>query len=300
MHVAITGATGLIGTPLVAHLRSSGHTVTRIVRKSAAAGDRQWDPTAASLDPSLFAGVDAVIHLAGAGIGDHRWTDQYKSEIRSSRVHSTDLIARALASSADGPKVLLSGSAIGIYGDRGDEALDETSVLGTGFLADVCREWEHATAPAEQSGVRVAHVRTGIVLTPAGGALKKLLPLFRLGLGGRFGNGKQWQSWISIDDEVAAITSLLTLDTVGAVNLTAPNPVTNAEFTRVLGKVLKRPALFPVPAIGPRLVVGRELADNLLFQGQRVQPAALQGAGYRFVHPDLESALTDLLSPVRR
>ncbi len=294
MRVAITGATGLIGTPLVGALRQHGHTVTRLVRKAATSGDRQWDPTAASLDPSLLSGIDTVIHLAGAGIGDHRWTDEYKALIRSSRVQSTNLLARAMAA-ADGPKVLLSGSAIGIYGDRSDEQLDETSELGSGFLADVCREWEGATAPAESAGVRVVHLRTGIVLTPAGGALKKLLPLFRLGLGGRFGNGRQWQSWISIDDEVAAIESMLTSSVSGAVNLTAPNPVTNSEFSRVLGKVLKRPALFPVPPLAPRLAVGRELADNLLFQGQRVLPKALEADGYHFQHPTLQSALTHLL-----
>ena len=295
MHVAITGATGLIGTPLVARLRADGHTVTRIVRKAAEHGDRVWDPTASALDPSLVDGIDSVVHLAGAGIGDHRWTPAYKDLIRTSRTHSTELLSKAIAQSSSGPKVLLSGSAIGIYGDRGDEALDESSSLGHGYLADVCRDWEHATVAAESAGVRVAHLRTGIVLTPAGGALKKLLPLFRLGLGGRFGNGRQWQSWISIDDEVSAISSLLTSDVRGAVNLTAPNPVTNTEFTRVLGRVLQRPALFPVPAFGPRLVVGRELADNLLFTGQRVAPMALTNSGFHFQHATLEPALRHLL-----
>lgn len=295
MHVAITGATGLIGTPLVARLRADGHTVTRIVRKAAEQGDRVWDPTASALDPSLVDGIDSVVHLAGAGIGDHRWTPAYKDLIRTSRTHSTELLSKAIAQASSGPKVLLSGSAIGVYGDRGDEELDESSSLGQGYLADVCRDWEHATVAAESAGVRVAHLRTGIVLTPAGGALKKLLPLFRLGLGGRFGNGRQWQSWISIDDEVSAISSLLTSDVRGAVNLTAPNPVTNTEFTRVLGRVLQRPALFPVPAFGPRLVVGRELADNLLFNGQRVLPTALVNSGFRFQHSSLEEALRHLL-----
>jgi len=295
MHVAITGATGLIGTPLVQSLRSQGHTVTRLVRSAPKPGDRQWDPTADSLDRSLLEGVDAVVHLAGAGIGDRRWTPAYKAEIRSSRVHSTQLLADAMASMSDGPKVFLSGSAIGIYGNRGDEMLDESSSVGTGFLAEVCVEWEGATAPAARAGVRVAHLRTGIVLTPEGGALKKLLGLFRLGLGGRFGSGRQWQSWISIDDEVAAIVWLLGANLEGAVNLTAPNPVTNAEFTQVLARTIKRPAFFPVPSFGPRLLVGRELADNLLFHGQRVLPNALNNGGYTFAHPSLEVALRALL-----
>jgi hypothetical protein len=297
MLIIVTGASGLIGTPLVSHLESNGHTVRRLVRTSPTGDDRRWDPSAGTLDPADLAGADAVIHLAGAGIGDHRWTPAYKSLIRSSRVAGTELIARTMASMTDGPKVLLSGSAIGIYGNRGDEVLDETSPLGSGFLADVCRDWEAATAPAEAAGIRVAHLRTGIVLTPAGGALKKLLPLFRLGAGGRFGSGRQFQSWISLDDEIGAMVALLTSDVSGPVNLTAPNPVTNRDFTAVLAKVLHRPALFPVPSFGPGLVVGRELADNLLFHSQRVQPRVLEAAGYRFTHPTLDAALTSLLTP---
>lgn len=296
MHVAITGATGLIGTPLVSALTGAGHQVTRLVRSAPTSGDRTWNPAAGTLDPAALEGVDAVVHLAGAGIGDRRWTNEYKTLIRSSRVASTELLANTMASMQDGPKVLLSGSAIGIYGNRGDEVLDETSTLGSGFLADVCKEWEAATKPAEQAGVRVAHLRTGIVLTPKGGALKKLLPLFRFGLGGRFGNGRQWQSWISIDDEVAAIIDLLGSSVSGAVNLTAPHPVTNAEFSATLARVLKRPALFPVPAFGPGIVVGKELADNLLFHSQRVVPSTLTASGYQFRHAHLEDALRHLLT----
>lgn len=299
MQIAITGATGLIGSALVDSLRKDGHAVIRLVRKNPAAGDRLWDPTGSALPTSALEGVDAVVHLAGAGIGDRRWTESYKSLIRSSRVDGTSVLARAmaeLAAAGTGPNVLLSGSAIGVYGNRGDEVLDESSTIGTGFLADVCREWEAATAPAEQAGVRVAHLRTGIVLTPKGGALKKLLPLFRLGVGGRFGNGRQWQSWISLDDEIGSIQHLLTADVEGPVNLTAPNPVTNAEFTKELARVLHRPALFPVPSFGPGLVVGKELADNLLFHSQRVLPTVLEKISYEFRHQHLGAAFTSLLS----
>jgi uncharacterized protein (TIGR01777 family) len=229
MRIAIAGSSGLIGTALRRRLAAGGHDVIRLVRGDAAPGAISWDPAARRLDPAVLAGVDAVVNLSGAGIGDHRWTDEYKRQIRQSRVDATTTLAEALAASDGGPRVLLSGSAIGGYGDRGDEELDETSPLGTGFLADVVRDWEAATAAAE-AGVRVVHLRTGIVLSPEGGALKNQLPLFKFGLGGRFGNGRQWQSWISIDDEVAAIEHLLTSDVRGPVNLTAPAPVTNREF----------------------------------------------------------------------
>lgn len=272
--------------------------MVRLVRSAPQGDDRLWDPTADDLDPSVLEGTDAVVHLAGAGIGDRRWTSEYKSLVRTSRVQSTALLSRAIAVTAasGGPSVFLSGSAIGIYGDRGDEVLDESSATGAGFLADVCREWEAATAPAADAGVRVAHLRTGIVLTPRGGALKKLLPLFRLGLGGRFGNGRQWQSWISLDDEIGAISHLLTHDVHGPVNLTSPNPMTNADFTKTLAHALHRPALFPVPAFGPALVVGRELADNLLFHSQRVAPTVLEDSQFDFRHRTLDTALTSLLA----
>lgn len=247
------------------------------------------------MNPADLSGVDAVVHLAGAGIGDRRWTDSYKQEIRESRVRSTNLLSETIAAATDGPRILLSGSAIGFYGSRGDEVLDETAAAGTGFLAEVCIDWETSTAMAAAAGVRVALLRTGIVLSRDGGALKKQLPIFKLGLGGRFGSGSQWQSWISIDDEVAAIMFLLDHDIAGPVNLTAPAPVTNAEFTTTLASVLRRPAILPIPSFGPKLLLGSELATNLLFDGQRVVPKVLQDAGYRFEHPDLETALRALL-----
>lgn len=295
MDVGITGSSGLIGTALQTALRASGHRAVPIVRRVAAPGQISWDPAAGTIDTAALEGIDAVVHLAGAGIGDHRWTDDYKREVLDSRVKGTTTLATALASAATKPAVLVSGSAIGWYGDRGSEELTEASDPGTGFLADVCRRWEESTQAAEAAGIRTVHVRTGIVLSPAGGALRKQLPLFRFGLGGKFGKGDQWQSWISIDDEVGAILHLLGADVRGAVNLTAPNPVTNAEFTKVLGSVLKRPTLLPIPKLGPSLVLGGELAENLLYTGQRVLPARLLESGYRFVHPTLETALRQLL-----
>ena len=295
--VAVSGSSGLIGSALLERLRQDGHTVVPMVRRPAKDGEIHYDPRNGVLDPESLVGVDAVVHLAGAGIGDRRWTDRYRREILESRTLSTSLIAEAMASVANrgGPRVLLSGSAIGFYGATGDEELNERSTAGDGFLADVCRAWEAATSPAEDAGVRVVHLRTGIVLSPRGGALKKLLPLFRFGLGGRMGSGRQWQSWISLDDEVGAIVFLLTADISGAVNLTAPAPVTNAEFTKVLASTLSRPALVPVPSFGPKLLLGGELADALLFTGQRVLPERLTDAGYSFEHPTLSEALGTLL-----
>lgn len=296
MKIVISGASGLIGTQLVATLKSSGHEVVQLVRRSAAAGQIMWDPKSGKLDPASLEGCDAVIHLSGAGIGDKRWSDAYRKEILDSRTATTSLLANTIASLQRKPSVFLSGSAIGIYGARGDEQLTETSEHGTGFLADVCEQWEAAAKPAIDAGVRTVFLRTGIVLSPKGGALKKLLPLFRLGVGGKFGNGKQWQSWISMDDEVASIIHLLTANVSGAVNLTAPQPVTNAEFTKVLARVVKRPAIVPVPTFAPKILLGGELADALLFTGQRVMPQALTASGYVFKHSTLESALRSLLT----
>lgn len=295
MRIVVTGSTGLIGTALVAALQAGGHHTVRLVRRAPAAGEARWDPLAGTIDREAMEGCDAVVHLAGAGIGDHRWTDDYRRELRESRTLSTELLATTIAGLERPPAVLLSGSAIGVYGDRGSEELTEASAPGTGFLADLCLAWEAATAPASDAGVRVAHLRTGIVLSPRGGALKKLLPLFRIGAGGRFGHGRQYQSWISIDDEVAAIIHLLTADVAGPVNLTAPAPVDNREFTRVLAGVLRRPAVVPVPAFAPRLLLGRDLADALLFTGQRVLPTVLPGSGFAFRHQTLESALRGVL-----
>ena len=296
MKIVISGASGLIGTQLVTTLKSSGHEVVQLVRRSAADGQIMWDPKSGKLDPASLEGCDAVIHLSGAGIGDKRWSDAYRKEILDSRTATTSLLANTIASLQRKPSVFLSGSAIGIYGARGDEQLTETSEHGTGFLADVCEQWEAAAKPAIDAGVRTVFLRTGIVLSPKGGALKKLLPLFRLGVGGKFGNGKQWQSWISMDDEVASIIHLLTANVSGAVNLTAPQPVTNAEFTKVLARVVKRPAIVPVPTFAPKILLGGELADALLFTGQRVMPQALTASGYVFKHSTLESALRSLLT----
>ena len=298
MRVVISGATGLIGTALTDHLRAEGHQVVRLVRGRPGANDVQWDPAAGVLPDDALDGAQAVINLAGAGIGDHRWTDEYRATLRDSRLRSTTLLAERMAergTAGDNPGVLISASAIGYYGARGDEELDEASAGGDDFLATLCRDWEGATAPAAGAGARVAFLRTGIVLTPKGGALKKMLPLFKFGLGGRFGSGRQWQSWITLADEVAAITHLLTADVEGPVNLTAPSPVTNREFTEVLGSVLHRPTFMTVPRFGPKLLLGGELADALLFTGQRVLPRVLQDGGFQFQHPTLEVGLRAVL-----
>lgn len=296
VRITIAGATGLIGTALVERLRANGHQVVRLVRTTPSdAGDVRWDPSNGTLPSAAIDGVDAVVNLAGAGIGDHRWTDDYRRQLVDSRLRTTELLAGAIATAERRPPVFLSGSAVGWYGDRGDEQLDETSAPGSGFLADLCVRWEAATEAASAAGTRVAHLRTGIVLSAAGGALRKQLPLFKVGLGGTFGSGRQWQSWIDIDDHVAAVEHLLTADVSGAVNLTAPNPVTNATFADVLGSVLRRPTFVPIPSFGPRLLLGRELADALLFTGQRVLPARLEASGFEFAHPDLAGALRHLL-----
>jgi uncharacterized protein (TIGR01777 family) len=294
--IAITGASGLIGTALSAHLSAKGDRVLAFTRRGDSTDSTiAWDPAAGRIDAQRLRGVDVVVHLAGAGIGDKRWSDDYKREILESRTKSTSLLASAMADLSDGPKVLLSGSAIGYYGASLDTEFDERSPHGDGFLADVCAQWENSAAPAIAAGIRTAFLRTGIVLSPRGGALKKLLPLFKIGAGGRMGSGRQWQSWISIDDEVAAIDHLSTIDVSGPVDLTAPTPVTQAEFTRILAKVLKRPAFVPVPSFGPKILLGGELADALLFTGQKVMPRALEASGYSFIHRDLESALRHLL-----
>ncbi len=293
MDIAVTGATGFIGTALVDALRADGHRVATLVRRAPAAGQDavRWDPAAGTIDAASLEGIDAVVHLAGEPIGARRWNDEVKRRILDSRVQGTDLLARTLADLDRPPAVLLSGSAIGIYGERGDEVLTERSPAGTGFLADVVTAWEAATAPAAAAGIRVAHLRTGIVLAPGGGALAKVLPLFRFGLGGRLGPGTQWWSWISLTDEVRAIRFLLDADVAGPVDLTAPQPVTNAAFTKDLGSVLGRPTVLPVPKFGPSLLLGSELATELLFTSQQVLPAVLEDAGFAFEH----AALTDAL-----
>jgi uncharacterized protein len=297
VRVAVTGSSGLIGTPLVARLRAEGHDVIRVVRRPVAEGEAalRWDPVAGTIDAAALAGVDAVVNLAGAGIGDHRWTDERKRELVESRTRGTELLASTLAAAEPKPSVLVSGSAVGYYGERGDEVLTEASGPGDDLLARLCVEWEASTGPASDAGIRVATIRTGIVLTAAGGALAKLLPLFKLGLGGKMGSGRQWWSWITLRDEVDAIVWLLAHDLAGPVNLTAPEPATNAELTKALGAQLHRPTFLAVPKFGPGLVVGRELAQALLFTSQCVQPAALTAAGFGFSDPELPAALATIL-----
>jgi uncharacterized protein (TIGR01777 family) len=296
VRIAITGSSGMIGTALRTRLAAEGHAVVRVVRGEAKPGSISWDPTGGRLDPNDLEGLDAVVNLAGAGIGDHRWTAKYRRTVIDSRRLGTALLAEALAATSAPPAVLVSGSAIGFYGDRGDEVLTEASPPGTGFLAEVAQAWEDATAAAEAAGIRVAHLRTGIVLDRKQGALAKLLPLFRFGVGGRMGSGRQWMSWITLADEVEAICFLLTHDVRGPVAAVAPNPVTNADLAKALGRALHRPALVPVPAFGPRLVLGRDMADQLLFASQRVHPAVLEDAGFAFHHPKLDGALTATLA----
>ncbi len=297
--VAITGATGLITRSLIPFLTTGGHTVRRIVRGRAGPGDISWDPAAGRLEPAALEGVDAVIHLAGESIAGARWSEEQRRRIRESRSQGTTLLAEALARLSRPPRVLISASAVGIYGDRGDELLTEETHLRTGpdsmFVEQVGHLWEASTAPAERAGIRVVRARIGIVLSPAGGALKQMLPPFRLGVGGRMGNGRQYMSWIGIDDVVGALHhAMLTESLRGPVNLTAPAPVTNAVFSAVLGEVLNRPALFSVPAAALRLALG-ELADELLLASTRVLPRRLQESGYPFRHPDLQGALRHVL-----
>ncbi len=297
MDIAVTGSTGLIGTELVAALQGDGHRVLRLVRPDstdAGSDTAAWDPARGTIDAAALEGIDAVVHLAGVGIADSRWTEQQRQRILGSRTSGTTLLASTLASLQQPPSVLLSGSAIGYYGDHGDQVIDESTGAGDDFPARVCVQWEACAQPAIDSDIRVVFLRTGIVQSTKGGALAKQLPFFKLGLGGKVGSGRQWISWISIDDEVAAIRFLLEHDVSGPVNLVAPEPVTNSEYTKTLGSVLHRPTTI-LPITGPRLLYGRELADSLLLTSQRVAPAALQQAGFEFSQPTLRGALEDLL-----
>jgi uncharacterized protein (TIGR01777 family) len=297
--VAVTGASGLIGSALVRWLEADGHRVTRLVRRAAGPGEISWDPENGRLESGQLEGLDAVIHLAGENVGA-RWTAARKRRIKSSRTRGTRLIAEAIARARRRPGMLVSASAMGIYGSRGDEVLTENSPVGDpalDFFAEVGREWEAAAEPARASGVRVIHPRFGLVLSPEGGALKKMLLPFRLGLGGRLGSGTQWMSWISIDDVVGAILHVLQTESFsGAVNLVAPEPVRNRDFTLILGRVLSRPTPFTVPAAALRLALG-EMATSTLLASARVLPKRLLAAGYRFEHPDLETALRHVLQP---
>jgi hypothetical protein len=295
MDIAVTGSSGLVGSTLVPFLATGGHRVARLVRRSPGAGDILWDPAKGVTDFSRLEGVDAVIHLAGENIAAGRWTPERKDEIRRSRVEGTRRLCESLAKLSRRPKVLVSASAIGYYGDRGSEILTEDGAAGKGFLARLCQEWEAATEPASRAGIRVVHLRFGMILSTAGGALKKMLLPFKLGVGGRMGSGAQYVSWIAIDDTIGAIHHAVCTESLkGAVNGVAPAPVTNAEFTRVLARVLSRPALLPLPAFAARLAFG-EMADALLLASARVMPARLQASGYRFQYPELEGALWHLL-----
>jgi uncharacterized protein (TIGR01777 family) len=296
MKIAVTGSRGLIGSALVPHLRASGHDVVRIVRERATGTDISWDPGERTIEADKLEDVDAVVHLAGAGVGDHRWSAAYKQAILSSRVDGTTTLAETLARVQRPPVVMVSASAVGYYGSRGDEVLTERSESGTGFLADVCRRWEAATAAAADAGIRVVHLRTGVVLSAAGGALKKQLPPFRLGLGARLGSGKQWFSWITRRDAVAAISHLLDDEGAsGPFNLAAPEPVPNVVFTHALGSALRRPALLAVPSIVLRVAVGDEMTSEFLVASQRAMPERLLSSGFVFADPALAAALVTAL-----
>ena len=288
--IAITGASGLIGTALVGHLKSEGHTVQRFVRRPVVAPDEiQWDPKTGYVDIEALRGVDAVIHLAGVGVGDKRWIKKYKAEILNSRLLGTTAIARAVSEVK--PQVFISASAIGWYGESGNRAVVESDRVGDDFLAAVCREWEAAADLAQ--GVRTVKIRTGLVLDPTGGALGKMLPLFRLGLGGKLGNGKQWWSWITLHDVIRAISFLLESKIEGPVNLTSPNPVTNQEFTSALARAMHRPALFPAPAIGLKIALGGFSSEIL--GSKKVMPQELTNAGFTWDYPHITNALTALI-----
>jgi uncharacterized protein (TIGR01777 family) len=311
MNVLVSGAHGLIGSALTAALRAEGHRVIPLIRgpveplrledRPAGTEGVGWDPTTASIDlPALEAigPVDAAVNLAGAGIGDRRWTGSRRRLIVSSRQQATLLLAQTLAAMSPRPAVLVSASAVGYYGDGGRRTLPESAPSGSGFLPEVCRSWEAATAPAADAGVRVVLVRSGIVLSASGGMLARLLPLFRLGLGGRLGDGRQYMSWITLRDEVSVLRSALGDQRLsGPLNAVAPTPVTNAEFTAALGRALHRPTLLGVPKVALRCAFGRELADELLLAGQRAEPALLESVGQPFADPTIDAALASVLQP---
>jgi len=288
--IAITGASGLIGSSLVGHLKSEGHTVQRLVRRKSAAPDEiSWDPAAGTVDLAALEGVNAVIHLAGAGVGDHRWTSKYRAEILNSRLLGTTTIANAVAQVK--PQVFISASAIGFYGETGNRAVTETDRSGDDFLSAVCREWE--TAADLAGDIRTVKIRTGLVLDPTGGALGKMLPLFRFGLGGKLGSGNQWWSWITLHDQIRAICHLLESKVSGPVNLTSPNPVTNQEFTSALARAIHRPALLPAPAFALKIALGGFSTEIL--GSKRVLPHALTEDGFTFDYPHVISALEQLV-----
>ena len=294
MNVLMSGAKGLIGSALIPELEAGGHTVNRLTRKPHSEGDIRWDPEVGEIEGDL-AGFDAVVHLAGESIAEGRWTTEKKRRILESRKKGTHLLAESVAGLSEQPSVMVSASAIGYYGDRGNELLTEESEPGTMFLSKVCQEWEAAAEPAREAGMRVVHPRFGIVLTTEGGALGTTLPIFKLGGGGKIGTGRQYWSWVSLDDVVGAIVHAINTDALsGPVNVVAPDPRTNAEYTKVLGRVLGRPTFFAVPAPAARVAIGG-MADDLLLASARVEPAKLEETGYEYRHPELEGALRHLL-----
>ena len=296
MRWVVSGASGFIGTALVRALRADGEDVVVLVRHSPTSADeRQWDPARHDIDATALDGADVVVNLSGAGIGDKRWSGERKQLILSSRVDSTSTLAAEIARRADRPRVWLSASAVGYYGDTGEETVDESAPSGAGFAADVVRQWEASTAAAREAGVRVVNFRSGIVLSPDGATLGKLLPLFRFGIGGKLGSGRQWMSWIALADEIAAIRFLAARDDIdGPVNLTAPEPVRNREFTKALARAVHRPALLPVPPPALRAVFGG-FADEGPLASQRVVPARLEAAGFDFAFDDIDAALAAML-----
>jgi uncharacterized protein (TIGR01777 family) len=292
MRILVSGSHGLVGKALIRSLTSDGHEIVRLVRgKPAGTDEIEWHPNEGRIDAAALEGLAAVVHLAGESIASGRWTDEKKRAIRDSRVKGTALLSDALARLTHPPTVFVSASAIGYYGDRGDELLTETSAPGKDFLSGVCVEWEQATKPAVEKGIRTIHARFGIILDAKEGALAKMLTPFRMGIGGRIGDGKQWMSWIAIEDVISGLRFSIDDKVSGPVNFVAPNPVKNAEFTKTLGRVLSKPTLFPVPAFGARLAFG-EMADALLLSSQRVKPGVLQ----HFAYPTLDSALRHLLA----
>lgn len=295
MRVVVAGSSGLIGTALVSLLRQGEHEVLRLVRRRPSAPDeRGWDPAAATMDSDALEGADAVVNLCGSAMASGRWSGETKQAIRDSRIGPTEVLAVAVAEQQ--VPVLVNASGVGYYGDTGDREVDEDAPAGSGFLADVCREWEAATVAAQQAGARVVRLRTGLVISPSGGLMGQLKPLFALGLGGRLGSGQQYTPWISLDDEVGAIRFVLEQDAVsGPVNLTGPDPVTNAEFTQAVGEVMHRPTLLAVPRFALRMVLGSELVDEMVLTGQRAVPGVLFEQGYHFQHNTVTAALAAAL-----
>jgi len=294
MKIVIAGASGLVGNALVAALRIEGHEVRRLVRRAAQVPDEiRWDPVRGEIDRERISGVDAVVNLAGENLGAGRWTAARRERILRSRIDATRTLVAAVLGAAVKPAVFINASAVGFYGDRGDEVLTEESSRGAGFLPDVCTAWESAAARVGQVGVRTVMLRFGVILAREGGALAKMLPLFQLGLGGPLGTGRQWMSWISLDDAVGAIRHALRDERMrGPVNVVAPAPVTNADFTRELGRAVRRPAFLPAPAWALRLVLGKGMADEALLGSTRVEPRVLERVGYAFRHPTLAAALS--------